>query len=136
MGYSGDRYMRPGRIMSGPSASVLPAGEESRTLEMRAAELHAASRRRSQIFGQPVMADAAMDIMLTGLIAHEQGTVLTRMSATMANCLSPVRGDAVIDDLIAARFMQRGERRDQIALTALGIDLMRQFVENERARTP
>ncbi|MGD9810980.1 MAG: hypothetical protein AB7U35_06540 [Sphingobium sp.] len=77
------------------------------------------------------MADPVMDIMLTALIALEQGTVLTRTSAAMANRLSIASAETLIDDLVSARLLQKGARRDHISLTPLGSELMREFVRRE-----
>lgn len=126
MGYSGDRYTRPGRILSGNMAALRTGGDGD--IERRAADLHAVSRRRADLFNQAVMADSAMDIMLTALIAHEQGTALTRLTAAMANRLTTARADLIIDELIAARLMTRAEQGAQIGLTQLGVEKMREYV--------
>ncbi len=104
-------------------------------MEHRAAYLHAANRRRADLFNHSVMADRSMDVMLTALIALEQGTVLTRAAAAMANRLSMAEAEALTDQLITARLMQRGERRDQILLSQLGADLMREYVNRAVEKT-
>jgi len=96
--------------------------------EYIAADLHAANRRRAELFRQAVMADRVMDVMLTALIAHEQGTVLTRRAAAMANRLPIEDASALIGDLIEARFLEAGDAADQIKLTELGVDRMRDYI--------
>lgn len=98
-------------------------------METRAAHLHAENRRRAELFNRPVMADSAMDIMLTALIAHEQGTGLTRTAAAMANRLGHTAAEPIIADLITARLLANGAEADRIVLTQLGVDLMREFVD-------
>lgn len=136
MGYSGDRLDRLARSLKSEAKedSRMAPQTDNLSLERRAAELHAFSRCRTDLFNRPVMADTAMDIMLTALIAHEQGTVLTRLSAAMANRLPLASADSVIEELINARLLRRGDRRDQINPTQLGVDLMREFVS--RAPVP
>lgn len=96
--------------------------------EHLAADLHAASRRRADLFRQSIMADKAMDIMLTALIAHEQGTVLTRKAAGMANRLATPEVEHLIRDLMAARLLQGGDAPDQIRLTGPGVERMRDYI--------
>lgn len=136
MGYSGDRLdcLARSRKSEGKEVSRTARQTDNISLERRAAELHALSRRRTDLFNRPVMADTAMDIMLTALIAHEQGTVLTRLSAAMANRLPLASADSMIEELIGARLLRHGDRRDQINPTQLGVDLMREFVS--RASVP
>jgi predicted transcriptional regulator len=128
MGYSGERYARPDQWSNRDDTTRSVADSQEKSMEHRAAELHAANRRRADLFNQSVMADQSMDIMLTALIALEQGTVLTRAAAAMANRISMALAESITDELISARLMQRGERRDQIMLTQLGADLMREYV--------
>ena len=128
MAYSGDSPSRQDLWSSQDREVSQPEAREDAKIEFRAAQLHAANRRRNELFNQSVMADSAMDIMLTALIAREQGTALTRTAAAMANRLGISAADQIIEDLIAARLLQRGERRDHISMTHMGAELMRQFV--------
>ncbi|MGE4429581.1 MAG: hypothetical protein AB7E05_02440 [Sphingobium sp.] len=101
--------------------------------EHLAADMHAANRRRAELFGQAIMADRVMDIMLTALIAHEQGTVLTRKAAGMANRLAAPEAGRLVRDLIEARLLRDGPAPDQIVLTATGVDRMRDYIRQSRA---
>lgn len=106
-----------------------PSGDtQKHSIEVRAARLHAENRRRAELFNRPVMADSAMDVMLTALIAHEQGTRLTRTAVAMANRLCRTAAEPIIADLVAARLLEGGECVDHVRLTKLGVDLMREFV--------
>ena len=128
MGYSGDAPSRQNQ-WSLRDEDVAPSVDREDTHVLRGAvELHRANRRRRELFNHDVMADAPMDIMLTALIAREQNSVLTRQAAAMANGIAHVHADAVIDDLIIIRLLTAGNRRDEIGLTQLGADLMREFV--------
>ena len=133
MGYSG---IRPGRANGSGFASssrALRTADDDRgdSFEHAAADLHASNRRRADLFNHPVMADKVMDIMLTALIAHEQQTVLTRMAAAMANRLGLSEAERIMDELISARLME-GRTGDQVRLTPLGADLMRDYVRRAR----
>jgi len=111
-----------------PSLRKTHSDTQKHSMEIRAARLHAESRRRADLFNRPVMTDSAMDIMLTALIAHEQGTGLTRTAAAMANRLGRIAAEPIITDLVAARLLEAGDVADRIILTPLGVDLMREFV--------
>lgn len=125
-------YTRPGRIF--PQSPVAPTDQGSDgkrnngTVEEHAVRLHAASRRRSDLFGLAVMTDAPMDLMLTALIAHLQGTTVTRTAAAMANRLPLGNADTLIDELILGGLLRRGESRDHIVLALDGERLMTRFV--------
>lgn len=101
------------------------------SFEHAAAAIHASNRRRSDLFGHPVMADAVMDIMLTALIAHEQDTVLTLMAAAMANRISLVDAERIVDDLASARLLERRAGHD-VGLTRQGVNQMRDYVRRAR----
>ncbi len=124
MGYSG---VHPGR--AGARGTDASAGGFS--FEHAAADLHASNRRRAELFNHPVMADKVMDIMLTALIAHEQQTVLTRLAAAMANRLGLSEAERIIEELASARLLE-ARSGDQIRLTLLGADLMRDYVRRAR----
>lgn len=122
MDFSGGRLSRPlASCDEAPKASI----------EARATRLHAENRRRAELFNRPIMADSAMNIMLTALIAHEQGTRLTRTAAAMANRLNRDDAEPIIADLVAGRLLEKGDGTDQVRLTPLGVDLMREFVSGK-----
>lgn len=132
MSYSGDGISRA-RIddaHTGPTDLHFYSRQEEPIIQM-AVKLHTINRERASLFGHDIMADTVMDIMLTALIAQKQGTVLTRISALMANQIDMSRGDKVIDDLISARLIQRGAGRDHICLTSHGSKLMEEYVRRE-----
>ncbi|MCB2013503.1 MAG: hypothetical protein R3E11_01085 [Sphingobium sp.] len=132
MSYSGDGMSRArfDDAHTGSTDLHFYSRQEEPIIQM-AVQLHTHNRERASLFGQDIMADTVMDIMLTALIAQKQGTVLTRISALMANQIDTARGDKVIDDLIQARLMQRGEGRDHISLTGHGGKLMEEYVRRE-----
>ena len=112
-----------------PLLRKMNSDAHKQSMEVRAARLHAENRRRADLFNRPVMADSVMDIMLTALIAHEQGTSLTRTAAAMANHLARAAAEPIIADLVAARLLTNGDGAERIVLTQLGVDLMREFVD-------
>jgi predicted transcriptional regulator len=129
MAYSGDGGSRVGGASAQDRADPFRiADRKDETMEVRAARLHASNRQRSDLFNHKVMADRVMDIMLTALIAQEQGTVLTRMAAAMANRIHVSEAESIIEALIEARFLQRGEGRDHVRLTDPGYRLMQEYV--------
>lgn len=130
-GRAGEDGSRPGE----EEASAFRMGDDrgeahlaSLDFEQLAADLHAANRRRTDLFRHPVMADRVMDIMLTALIAHEQGTVLTRKAAGMANRLTEPETERLIRDLGMAGLLQDGAAPDQICLTGTGVARMRDYL--------
>ena len=117
------------RVPSGVGSALAGAmGTNDNETERRAVQLHVLNRRRSDLFNQSIMVDAVMDLMLTALIAHEQGTSLSRTAASMANRLPSNDADAIFDDLIAARLLKRGDTQQHISLTDLGARLMKEYV--------
>jgi len=100
--------------------------------EYLAADLHAANRRRTELFRHAVMADKVMDIMLTALIAHEQGTALSRKAVAMANRLPVEEADGLIAALAGARLLETGTMSDRIGLTAAGVERMREYLRQVR----
>lgn len=119
-----------------PLFRKINSDSRKQSMEVRAAHLHAENRRRADLFNRPVMVDSAMDIMLTALIAHEQGTGLTRTAAAMANRLARATAEPIIADLVAARLLRNGDDADGITLTPLGVDLMREFVDWKHPHLP
>lgn len=134
---SGDQVSRadPTPHMDDPNSIFMAQVAEAKELERRAVNLHAASRRRADYFNRPVMADRAMDIMLTAFIAHQQGTVLTRATAAMANRIAAPVAEQIIDELLASNLLQRGSGPTDIRITSFGAELMSKFVENSEPST-
>lgn len=103
--------------MSGDSRIVHPAGalaaetttdflsaspRASTQAELKATLLHRNNRRRALHFNAPVMADSAMDLMLTLFVGHEQRRVVDRVALAMLNSLTPVRADTLLSSLSEA----------------------------------
>ncbi len=65
-------------------------------------DLHVANSRRADLFRQAVMTDRVMDVMLTALIVHEQGRVLSQKAAAMAKHMPIEDVAAIVADLIEA----------------------------------
>lgn len=128
MVYSDDGDRRVGSELSRSDAqfSLSPTGKAE--LEQLAAQLHMANRRRRELFNHEIMADRVMDIMLTVLIAQEQGTVLGRSAVAMANRLHPSEADRIIDALVQAHFLRHGTQGDSVRLTVRGHELMQDYV--------
>jgi len=129
MAYSGNDISR---VDSATIQSDIRLGrletKKDKLLEELAVKLHTLNRKRTELFNNEVMSDRVMDIMLTALIACEQSTVLTRTAAAMANRIHLSEAESIINDLVNARFMQRGEGRDHICLTDHGHKLMQEYV--------
>jgi|GEM_PF-7000378 len=136
MAYSGNNIGRAGAMDTQLDTRLRRAQAHKDTvLEEQAVKLHDFNRRRTELFNHEVMSDRVMDIMLTALIACEQGTVLTRTAVAMANRMHLSEAESIINDLVNARFMQRGEGRDHTRLTDHGHKLMQEYVRRAIATT-
>jgi hypothetical protein len=128
LAHSEDGFGRAG--IGASDADIVPGVRRRATNEFEslAVSMHAQSRRRADLFSNPVMADYPLDLMLTALIAHEQGTALSRRAAAMANRMDFAAADAVIAQLIEARLIEPHQERDPIRLSEHGADLMRKYL--------
>jgi hypothetical protein len=111
---------------SSTSASASTGGNRAEDVAVR---LHAANRRRSQHFNAPVMADAAMDIMLSLFVAQEHKRPLTPAALAMANHIAQDRCGPLLDDLGQALLVTRSAPSLPVALTERGTRLMREYLE-------
>jgi len=128
MVHSGDGFGRAD--MDAAHAYIVPGVRRrvANELENMAVRMHAQNRRRADLFSHPVMADYSLDLMLTALIAHEQGIALSRRAAAMANRMDLAAADAVIDQLIEARLIETHQERDHVSLSRHGADLMHKYL--------
>lgn len=133
MAHSGDGFGCA--AMGAPDADIMPGVRRRATSEFEslAVRMHSQNRQRADLFSFPVMVDYPLDLMLTALIAHEQGTALSRRAAAMANRMDLVTADAVIDQLIDARLIETRQERDHIALSRHGADLMHKYLKSFNA---
>lgn len=95
-----------------------------------ATRLHALSRKRTFLFNTPPMADSAMDIMLSVLIAHQQNVQITHLAVAMANRLSQEKCEAFLEALALAGLVSHKGPGDTVRLTAKGLDQMQDYIKN------
>lgn len=122
------RDIRAGSQMAAGRDKTAPGS----SLEARALRLHQLSRQRSNHFHMPVMADHAMDIMLSLMIGELQRIDISVDSLLLANGLSIVDGDTLLDRLIQAGLVSFGshqvEERRRVILTPLGSARMQSYI--------
>lgn len=98
---------------------------------VRAAALHELGRRRARVMVAPVMADPAMNIMLSLFIAQCQCITVTDKGLLLANDVPPGEGGALLDRLVQAGLIQvTGETPGQrsVGLAPLGSARMRTYI--------
>ncbi len=102
-------------------------------LEAKATRMHGLGRLRGKHFLIPVMADSAMDVMLSLLVGALQGIAVSDTALAVGNMLSREDTDLMIDKLVnaglAAVVNHEGDRRT-VGLTPLGSARMRSFVND------
>jgi len=102
-------------------------------LEAKAARMHMLGRLRSKHFFAPVMADSAMDTMLSLFVGELQSSSVSDTALAVANLLSREETDLMIDKLVHAGLAivtgEESERRT-VGLTPLGSARMRSFVND------
>ena len=90
-------------------------------------------RLRSKHFFAPVMADSAMDTMLSLFVGELQSSSVSDTALAVANLLSREETDLMIDKLVHAGLAivtgEESERRT-VGLTPLGSARMRSFVND------
>ncbi|WP_148276507.1 hypothetical protein [Sphingobium sp. SYK-6] len=103
------------------------------TLEAKATRMHMLGRLRTKHFYAPVMADTAMDVMLSLYVGELQSGAVSDTALALANMLSRNETDAIIDKLVQAELAvttgQEPEGRT-VGLTPLGSARMRSFVND------
>lgn len=112
--------------------AALHAGHEG-GLEMKAARMHMLSRFRGQHFLTPIMADSAMDVMLSLLVGELQHCDVSETALATANLLSRRETNVLIDKLVQAGLaVLTGHEPDgrTVGLSPLGSARMRSFVND------
>lgn len=117
---------------SQPLADLADAAQ-SASLQVKAGRMHMLGRLRSKHFYAPVLADRAMDIMLSLLVGELQSSRVSDMALAVGNMLSREEACTVIDNLVQAGLVVvSGEwpERRTVGLTPLGSARMRSFVND------
>lgn len=95
--------------------------------------MHTFGRLRGKHFFTPVMADTAMDVMLSLFVGELQSSKVSDTALAVGNLLNREETDAIIDRLVQAGLAvvtaQEPERRT-VGLTPLGSARMRSFVSD------
>ncbi|MBU0556931.1 MAG: hypothetical protein KKD64_01545 [Alphaproteobacteria bacterium] len=95
--------------------------------------MHMLGRLRAKHFYTPVMADRAMDVMLSLFVGELQSSPVSDTALAVGNMLSPEEATAVIDRLVQAGLVavsgEEPERRT-VGLTPLGSARMRSYVSD------
>ncbi|HEX7819416.1 MAG TPA: hypothetical protein VF463_02225 [Sphingobium sp.] len=100
-------------------------------VETRAVALHNLQRLRMRHFVSPVMADLAMNVMLTLFISECHKMTAGEQSILLANHIAPVEGAVLIDTLVQAGLVVvtgKMPGRRSVGLTPLGSARMRAYV--------
>jgi hypothetical protein len=102
-------------------------------LELKAARMHQLSRLRGEHFASPVMADSALEVMLSLLIGELQNHDVSERILAAATLLSRKGTDALIDQLVQAGLAvitgHEPEGRT-VGLSPLGSARMRSFMND------
>ena len=110
----------------------LGAGPDA-DLESKAARMHMLSRFRGQHFVTPIMADSAMDVMLSLFVGELQRCDVSETTLATANLLSRRETNALIDKLVQAGLaVLTGHEPDgrTVGLSPLGSARMRSFIND------
>ena len=102
-------------------------------LELKAARLHTLSRFRGQHFVTPIMADSAMDVMLSLFVGELQNCDISETMLATANLLTRRDVSIIIDRLVQAGLaVLTGHEPDgrTVGLSPLGSARMRSFVND------
>lgn len=107
--------------------------QRAASIEGKAARMHAFGRLRGQHFGTALMADSAMDMMLSLFVGELQSSPVSDTALAVGNKLSREEADLMIDKLINAGLAaETGANPDRrtVGLTPLGSARMRSFVND------
>lgn len=99
----------------------------------KAARMHMLGRFRGQHFVTPIMADSAMDVMLSLFVGELQNCDVSETALATANLLSRKETNALIDRLVQAGLaVLTGHEPDgrTVGLSPLGSARMRGFVND------
>jgi len=102
-------------------------------IEAKATRMHMLGRLRAKHFFTPVMADSAMDVMLSLFVGELQSTTVSETALAVGNMLSPSETQALIGRLVQAALVvvtAPGPDRRTVGLTPLGSARMRSFVSD------
>ncbi|HEX7854926.1 MAG TPA: hypothetical protein VF503_14655 [Sphingobium sp.] len=100
-------------------------------LQAKAEVLHGLGRLRMRHLVARVMADDAMNVMLTLTISECQDIAAGEQSIILANNLAPLAGAALVDDLVQAGLATATGKmpgRRSVGLTPLGSARMRAYI--------
>lgn len=114
-----------------PGAGCARGVADAARLEAKATRIHALNRRRSTLFLTPVMADNAMDVMLSLFVGESQSTRVGEDTLAMANVLSRDDVARFVDSLVQAGLaVTTGNKPGgrAVGLSPLGSVRMRSFV--------
>jgi hypothetical protein len=102
-------------------------------LETKATRLHMLGRLRGKHFFTPVMADSAMDVMLSLFVGELQACAVSDTALAVGNLLNREETDRIVDKLVQAGLaVVTGIEPDRrtVGLTPLGSARMRSFVSD------
>jgi len=102
-------------------------------LEAKARRLLALARRRDGHFRSGVMADGAMSIMLSLLLADQAAILLTQANLALTNLLDGEEAESIVESLIHAGLIAiTGANPDRrtVGLTPLGSARMRSYISD------
>ncbi len=124
------------RNMTPEAQSDLPAtigslSQQDAALEAKATRMHMLGRMRAKHFCAPVMADSALDIMLSLFVGELQSSKVSATALAVGNLLNREEADLFIDRLVHAGLAVvtgQGSDRRTVGLTPLGSARMRSFV--------
>lgn len=117
----------------GPAAAPFLGSRSDAGLEAKAVNMHMLGRLRSKHFYAPVMADSAMNVMLSLFVGELQSSKVSDTALAVGNVLSPAEVDCFIGKLVQAGLaVVKGEEpeRRTVGLTPLGSARMRSFVSD------
>ncbi len=115
-----------------PEAPVTATRPDA-SLEAKATRLHMLGRLRGKHFFTPVMADSAMDVMLSLLVGELQSSKVSDTALAVGNLLSKEETSVVIEKLVQSGLaVITGVEPDRrtVGLTPLGSARMRSFVSD------
>ena len=116
-----------------PAENQQPVAAGTSSLEAKAARLHMLGRLRGKHFFTPVMADSAMDIMLSLLVGDLQSNPVSESLLAVGNMLNREEARSMVDRLVQAGLVTvSGDDPEQrtVGLTPLGSARMRSFVSD------
>jgi hypothetical protein len=133
-----DSMSQDDRTAEASARARLSSAQSHRTadtvrLEAKASRMHAIGRLRGKHFFTPVMADSAMDVMLSLFIGELLSASVSDTALAVANLLSREETDSIIEKLVQAGLAVvtgREPDRRTVGLTPLGSARMRSYVSD------